>query len=139
MIENLAIVDTDVFSAVLAPRRDDIRPLYEEDLIGRKLAISFQTAAELRYGALAGGWGTKRIGDLESRIEQAITVPPTDALTVEWAKLRNECKRAGHALHQKEHTGDLWVAATARLLDVPLIAHDRVYQGVPDLTVISHS
>jgi len=48
MIENLAVVDTDVFSVVLAPRRDDIRPLYEEDLIGRKLAISFQTAAELR-------------------------------------------------------------------------------------------
>jgi len=139
MIENLAIVDTDVFSAVLAPRRNDIRPLYEEDLIGRKLAISFQTAAELRYGALAAGWGTKRTSDLESRIEHTITVPPTDALTVEWAKLRDECKRVGHPLHQKDHVGDLWVAATARLLRVPLIAHDRVYQGAPDLTVISHS
>ncbi|MDQ6838867.1 MAG: hypothetical protein M3137_11180 [Actinomycetota bacterium] len=40
---------------------------------------------------------------------------------------------AGHALGDKIHDGDRWIAATAIHLDVPLVAHDRIFKGAPGL------
>jgi len=33
--------------------------------------------------------------------------------------------------------GDRWVAATAMWLGVPLVAHDRVFLGVPGVTLLT--
>jgi hypothetical protein len=50
------VIDTDVFSADLVPR-SWLAEQYAPIITGRPAFISFQTAAELRYGALRRGWG----------------------------------------------------------------------------------
>jgi len=130
------VVDTGVFSAPLSRKAGGLVDLYRDDLVGRKLLISFQTVAEVRYGALKAGWGSRRVEELESRISLALTVPPHDALTHEWAELRHVCRQAGHAFQDKIHSADLWVAATARLAGVPVVTHDTGYRELPGLDVI---
>jgi hypothetical protein len=51
------VVDTDVFSALLVPGSALARE-YEPILIGRPAFVSFQTVAELRFGALRRGVAT---------------------------------------------------------------------------------
>jgi predicted nucleic acid-binding protein len=54
------VVDTDVYSARLIPDSTLARR-YEALLVGRAEFVSFQTVAEVRYGALLRGWGDARI------------------------------------------------------------------------------
>jgi hypothetical protein len=61
------VIDTDVFSADLVPGAS-LADRYAPVIAGRPALISFQTAAELRYGALRRGWGEARgPGSLISR------------------------------------------------------------------------
>jgi hypothetical protein len=61
------VVDTDVFSARFLP--DSALALrYEPLLVGRVEFVSFQTVAEVRYGALLRGWGTTRLRRMEHEI-----------------------------------------------------------------------
>ena len=48
-------------------------------------------------------------------------------------RLRVECQRVGHALSQREHDADRWIAATALRLDVPLVSNDGVVRATPGL------
>lgn len=130
------VVDTNVFSAALKASSSDLIELYASDLDGKKLVISFQTAAEMRYGATRDSWGPRREEILERRLKMAVTVPPSDDLVREWASLRSECYTKGHAFHHGQHTADLWIAATARLIGAPLVTHDKGFIGVPGLDVI---
>ena len=138
MTGELVVIDTGLFSDALLPSRDHVVDAYERDLDGRKLVVSFQTVAEVRYGALWRGWGRKRVQAMESHLSTALEVPAHVDLTREWALLRNDCRRAGHAFHAKIHVADLWVAATATLLGLPLVTHDSGFRGVPGLDVICH-
>jgi len=133
---DLVVVDTGVFSAALGSDKEGLAMLYAADLQGKKLAISFQTEAEVRFGALAAGWGSTRLDALEDRLAMAVVVPAHAALTVAYAELRNECRKTGHALRAGRHAADLWIASTALILSAPLVTHDRVFVGVPTLTVI---
>jgi predicted nucleic acid-binding protein len=49
--------------------------------------------------------------------------------------LRVACAEIGHALSQKEHTGDRWIAATALRLGIPLVSNDGIFRNVPGLTL----
>jgi predicted nucleic acid-binding protein len=135
----LVVVDTGVFAAALGSDRLGLATLYAADLQGKKLAISFQTEAEVRFGALAAGWGSPRLDALDDRLAMAVVVPAHAALTVAYAELRNDCRKTGHALQDGKHAADLWIASTALLLSAPLVTHDRIFIGVPTLTVICHA
>ena len=64
------VIDTDVFSAGLhGPSL--IATAYEPLIVGRPAFISFQTVAEIRFGAALRNWGTKRILKMETRIGSA--------------------------------------------------------------------
>lgn len=89
--------------------------------------------AELRFGALLASWGPSRQSVLERRIATAAVAAVDDELVWEVAKLRVSCRRAGHALADDYHFGDLWIAATAVRYGLPLVAHDGVFRGVPGL------
>lgn len=134
----VVVVDTSVFAANLQEASSDLVKLYELDTKRKVLLISFQTAAEIRYGAVNASWGRRRIAEMEQRLAVAVTVPQADSLVREWANLRAECRRAGHSFHEKVHVADLWIAATATLLDLRLITHDSGFRGVPGLDVICH-
>ncbi len=54
-------MDTMVFSAAGVRGNNELRTLYQPHLEGRRLVLSFQTVAELRFGALNAGWRGPRL------------------------------------------------------------------------------
>ncbi|MGH9063003.1 MAG: PIN domain-containing protein [Acidimicrobiales bacterium] len=127
------MVDTRVFSARLLRRASALDDLYLPMLASRPAVISFQTAAEVRHGAIKGGWGPARLRRLEVRLAEVDIAWPGPELVVGYAQLRADCERVGHALGQRIHDADRWIAATAIRLGLPLVAHDRVFRHVPGL------
>lgn len=126
------LIDTDVFSADLVPG-SALAERYAPIITGRPAFISFQTATELRYGALRRGWGQPRLLKLEALIARVEVVHTGPDLVMVCAQLRATCHAQGHALAQREHTADRWIAATAMRLGVPLVSNDRIYRNVPGL------
>lgn len=127
------VVDTNVFGARLREKTQDLADRYEPVLVGRGLVISFQTVMELEYGVTVAGWGATRQRRLARLINDARVVWAGRDLTRRCALLRTECSRVGHALAQRGHNADLWIAATAIWLDLPLVAEDGIFEGVPGL------
>jgi predicted nucleic acid-binding protein len=52
-----------------------------------------------------------------------------------YARLRADCEALGHALGQREHNADRWIAATALRLGVPLVSNDGIFRDVPGLNI----
>ena len=77
---------------------------------------------------------TKRVG---GRIRRARVAPIDDDLVWEVARMRTACRRAGHALADDHHAGDLWIAATAVRYKLALVAHDGVFQNAPGLDLVT--
>ena len=131
------VIDTGVFGAQLTRRTwpfgESYRPLVE----GRTALVSFVTVAELRYGARLAEWGPQRLRRLDRELERAETIWPGPELIDAYVALRCWCVRAGHALGQKDHEADRWVAATAMWLDVPVVAHDAIFANVEGLNLLT--
>lgn len=128
------VVDTDVFSARLIANSMLARR-YEPLLAGRGEIISLQTVAELRYGAQLSGWGPARLARLGAAIDAVEVVHTGEELIDTYVQLRVACTRAGHALHQRQHDADRWIAATALRLGIALVSNDHVFQDAPRLTL----
>jgi predicted nucleic acid-binding protein len=126
------VVDTDVFSADLVPG-SRLAERYAPLLTGRPAFISFQTAAEVRYGALRRGWGTARMLKLYAKLQRVEVVHTGPELIDVYTRLRADCEAVGHALAQREHNADRWIAATALRLGVPLVSNDGIFRAVPGL------
>lgn len=56
---SVVLVDTGVFGANLAPAGQELAFAYRPMLADRRIAISFMTVAELRFGAMAAGWDSR--------------------------------------------------------------------------------
>lgn len=126
------LVDTNVFTAWLRGR-SPLTAKYAGHLLGQRVAVSPQTIAEARYGALKAGWGPRRLSEL-AQITGRVGVLPVDNETIEAvAQLRNQCRLIGHALHQRLHNADLWIAAAAIRWGLPLVAHDAVFIACPGI------
>lgn len=126
------LLDTNVFTARLH-EKSPLAGLYAKHIFGQRLLISPQTLAEARYGALKAGWGPARLSRL-AQLTARSRLLPVDLQTIEAAaRLRNQCRLMGHALHQRFHNADLWIAAAAIRWSVPLVAHDAVFVGCPGL------
>jgi predicted nucleic acid-binding protein len=82
--------------------------------------ISFQTVAEMRYGALLAGWGTRRLDLVEAFLERMEVVGYSDLLATCWARITVDARKAGRRLE----AGDAWIAATALHLGAPLLTND---------------
>ena len=130
------VIDTDVFSADLAPG-SKLAERYAPIITGRPAFISFQTLAELRYGALRRGWGTARMLKLDAKIHRAEVVHTGPQLVLVCAQLRADCEAAGHPLAQREHNADRWIAATALRVGITLVSNDTIFRDVPGLTLES--
>lgn len=89
------IVDTGIFSASFHQSSSEYADLHDSDVRDRRLIISFQTAAEIRYGAAKARWGRKRLEAMNHKLAVAVAVPPSDALVMEWARLRFQCQQIG--------------------------------------------
>ncbi len=125
-----------VVSALVNEGRHPAQAARFRALVGESpIVISFVTVTELRYGALRAGWGDLRRRALERDLGHLLVVQPDDDLTRVCAELRARCESVGHALGQKNHEADRWIASTAIALDVDLVSDDRVFQGVDGLSV----
>jgi predicted nucleic acid-binding protein len=89
------------------------------------MVLSFATVAELWRGAYAQRYNEESCKRLEAAIGLAVVVPPTNAVTHEWARLTNEARDKGHPLGQKAQAHDAWVAATVRNMGLPLLTENR--------------
>jgi len=130
------VVDTMVVSALLHVGRDPgAAARYRSVIDGRTVVVSFVTVTEMRFGAIKAGWGEIRRRSLERVLGRLVVVQPDDDLMLTCAELRASCLAAGHALGQKVHEADRWIAATAMALGVGLISSDAVFHNVPGLVV----
>ena len=128
------VVDTDVASFVF--KRDTRDALYIPHLSGHMLTISFQTLGELELWTLASGWGTRRREQLARYLKRFIVEHSSTALCRRWAEVMDDGRRRGRPIAP----ADAWSAATALLLDVPLVTHNAGdYAGVAGLTIISET
>jgi predicted nucleic acid-binding protein len=130
------VVDTMVVSALVNAGRDpDAVARYRSVIDGRSVVVSFVTVTELRFGAIKAGWGEIRRRSLERVLARLVVVQPDDDLMRTCAELRAACLAVGHALGQKIHEADRWIAATAIALGVELISVDAVFENVTGLAV----
>jgi len=133
-----AVVDTDVFSHLYVVRNstDPRVPGWRELLTGRRVLISFQSRSEVFAGALANQWGERRLADLRKILEQTPTIRADNEVIDAHAKLYAECRRTGHALHDKKHAGDRWIAACAIAKGADLLAGDGIYRDAPGVNLL---
>ena len=127
----MVVLDTSVVSYMF--NGDSRGDYYRGRLRGERGVISFQTLEELRFGVLNGRWGERRKDDLERYLEQFEIIWPNPELVDLSASLRNERERIGKPLAR----ADAWIAATALMLDCPLASHDRDFNDIPELDLIS--
>lgn len=128
------VIDTGVFGADLTPRAR-LTPVYTPIIEGRPAFISFQTVAELQFGALRRGWGEHRLRRMSASIARAQVVWAGPELLEVYVRPRVSCEAIGHALAQRDHDADRWIAATAIRLGVPLVSHDAIFRRAPGLSL----
>ena len=128
------VVDTDVVSFIF--KNHPIGSLYEADLAGCTLLISFMTLAELDRWAIQSNWGASRREWLRIYLDQFVLLPYSRKLCTEWAEVTVAAQSRGCRIE----CADAWIAATALRHDVPLVTHNRSdYLGVPGLKLISYA
>lgn len=134
-----SLVDTDVFSLVYVNKSStDIRVAgWKLHLTGRRVLISFQTRAEALSGARSAGWGNTRMSRLMDILDRMPTINIDDDVVDAYATLAADCRRIGHALQGKRHSGDRWIAACAIAKGLELVAGDTIYSGAPELDLFT--
>lgn len=131
------VVDTGVFGARLTPAGHELAFVYRPLLAGRPAVLSYATVAELRFGATLAGWGARRMRRLDTELAEVEKVWPGPNLMAAYVSLRVWCVKAGHGLAHKDHEADRWIAATAVWLDIPLVAHDAIFNNVEGLQLLT--
>ena len=125
------VVDTDVLSFLY--KRDTRAKLYESHLNDPPFIVSFMSLAELRRWTLERSWGENRREELENYLTRYLILHSDDQMCSRWAEAMNSARKRG----QPVAPADAWIAATALLLDVPLITHNGSnYAGIDGLRVI---
>lgn len=124
------VIDTDIASWLLDPR-PSLHAEAARRVIGRRSrVVSFVTITELRYGAFRAGWGQLRLRQLERSLADLDVIQTSEPLITRCAAMRAEASRVGHGLAQKIHEADRWVATTALVLGLELVAGDGIFESM---------
>ena len=110
---------------------------YLPDLQGAsRLFVSFQTVAEMLYGAEKDGWGPAKRAKLNRDLQRFRVASYDREVGDAWAFVMAESERQGFKLEGR----DAWVAAAAYQRRITLLAHDTDFRGfkIPGLTVVCH-
>lgn len=113
------LVDTDVFSFV--HYRRDRYVDFEPFLLGRALLVAFCTVGELRAGAIKRKWVPPKRSEQERYIAAYTVVQPTTAAVDEYAALHAQL----HYHLKGGGVNDMWTAAIALALNVPVVTNNR--------------
>ena len=127
------VIDTDVVSFLF--KNHSVARLYDSELQGHTLLLSFMTVAELDRWVIQRQWGEARRTWLNRYLSPFVVLPFDRALCNKWAEVTVAAQARGFRIE----CADAWIAATALLYDLPLVTHNRSdYLGVPGLKIISH-
>lgn len=74
---------------------------------------------------------------MEAAIARAEVVHTGPDLVRAYVELRVACERVGHALCQRDHDADRWIAATAVRLGLSLVSNGRIFENTPGLRLES--
>ena len=130
---SLVLLDTDVFS--MFHRRDYRRLRYRADVEGKVRCLCFASVAELRFGALIANWGHERRRILEQAMVEAVVLPPDDAVTQIWAKVKAAHQQIGQPIASEAVGSPLPRFDT----NIPLLTHNaKDYRDIDGLKMISH-
>ena len=116
---HIVVVDTNVVSYLW--RRDNVSlvDFYERELADVELVVSFVTSKELRAGLLKGNMSTSRRAEWLAEMAEYEVVYPNEELVNAAAELQHLCGS------QRPSEADLWIAATAYMLDCRLATEDQ--------------
>src|SRR5580693_289149 len=129
------VVDTDVASFVFK-WHPDLASRYVELVRGFELVLSFMTLAEIRHGALAANWGTRKCEVLETYLADFSVLHSDSLLCSIWAEVRTESIRKGRPMS----SADAWIAATALALPAPLVTNNpNDYRHLDKLSLVTAS
>ena len=128
---NAAVVDTNVLIAFLE------RGSRVADVLGRfdRLLVPAAVDAEFRAGIdLATRTGRRRVQVLDGFLgESSVAFVSADRdVSVKYAMLHRVLKRQGTPIP----VNDIWIAASALVLNVPLCTFDQHFRNVPLLEVV---
>ncbi|MGA2214898.1 MAG: PIN domain-containing protein [Bryobacteraceae bacterium] len=127
------VVDTDVAS-FLFKWHPELAPRYVHIVRGPELVVSFMTLAEMRQGALAANWGTRKREQLERYLADFSVLHSHGSLCSVWAAVRNESLRKGRQIS----SADAWIASTALVLSAPLVTNNpKDYRHLDNLQIVS--
>lgn len=127
------VVDTNAFSLAYLPARPGSDSGWRERLFGRTIAVAVQTAVELRSGARMDNWSARRLEELDNLIAAVQVVPVSEAVQASYVRLTVWARQSGHAIHQRGHAADRWIAATAMTWDLELASADGIFDGIDGL------
>jgi tRNA(fMet)-specific endonuclease VapC len=103
-------------------------------LHGRSLAVSIVTIGDIEYGMASRGWSDPRRGQMRRLLGRFTSIPAEDETARLWARVQTECERKGRPIG----FAHAWIAATALLLDIPLVNHNaKDYESIDALTIIT--
>ena len=124
------VIDSNLVSYIA--RKSPIADYYLPYLAGAEVVISFQTWEENLYGAYLAGWGERSLNALKQQLNQYRVHWPDPELIDLCAQLRAERRATGRVMG----LADAWIAATALMLQCPLVSHDGDFYGIPSLDLI---
>ena len=135
------LLDTDVYSALhINPDRARKRGMPVDQwmtaLSGLGVVLSFQSRAEVLAGMAMARWGERRVAEARERLDSFPTIGIDYEVIESYASLSAACRRDGHALHDKAHTADRWIAACAIAKRLPLLSGDGIYRGAQGLDLL---
>lgn len=106
--------------------------------MGQRLLIAVQTRVELLSMPLLSRnpWSEARIKELADHVAGLSILQVTDEVQTTFVTLTGSLRSGGHALGDKVHTGDRWIAATALAHGLPIASMDGIFEGVPGLGLV---
>lgn len=126
------VLDTNIVSYIM--RGDTRAAPYRDYLVGKQVGISFQTVAELRRWAIERDWSPARQRTLAQQIERFTIYFVDDDVITAWAEMTARLRQQGNPITD----ADAWIAATASILNVPLVTHNRRhFERIRGLAIIS--
>jgi tRNA(fMet)-specific endonuclease VapC len=132
--QSILLLDTNIISYI--QKKHPLAQLYQPHLEGKILCMAAQSLAEIRYGMAKANWGEFRREQAELYLRSFSVIYPNDAICDVWAKTRATNRQKGQTMFD----GDLWIAATALSLGIPLVTHNKKhFDFIKNLQLISEN
>jgi predicted nucleic acid-binding protein len=100
-------------------------------LKGAALGLSVVTIAELEFGRLIARWSRRRWIEADERLADCPRLPIGERTASTCARIEYAERRCGRTFGEN----DLWIAATAQTLGVPIVTCDRAFLRMESLDV----